>query len=165
MLAPSCRICVACKQPVEPAQTRRSQAHAATRELEKPLPRPEPARFSWQIFLSVLAGWLLAAAITQRLLGPANSQWVLGGLVALSSAWVVYDAREKGVAKPLRWGLGSLLLWIVVFPWYLARRRKPQAPCPFVEAEVSPLGRALLFALMVFFLLSIVIMIFKGPPR
>ena len=165
MLAPTCRVCVACKQPVDPALIRKQQAPVTALEpLEKNLPPLEPARFSWRIFISVLAAWLLAVVITQRLLGPEISQWVLGGVVILCSAWVFYDAQRKGVAKPLRWGIGVMLLWILIFPWYLARRRTPQAPCPFIEGEASPLARALLFALVVFFLLGIAIIIIKGPP-
>lgn len=100
----------------------------------------------------------------QRLLGPVKAQLVLGGMVILSSIWVFFDAHEKRVAKPLRWGVGSLLMWILVFPWYLARRKTPQAPCPFIEAEAGPLARALLFALVIFFLLAVAVVILKGPP-
>ncbi len=165
MLAPTCRVCVACKQPVDPALIQRPQEPVPEPEpVEEPPPQVEPARFSWMIFLSVLAAWLLAAGAIQQLLGPEIGQWLLGGIVILCSAWVFYDAQRKRVAKPLRWGLGVLLLWILVFPWYLSRRRTPQAPCPFIEGEAGPLARALLFALMVFFLLGIAIMVFKGPP-
>jgi hypothetical protein len=166
MLAPTCRVCVACKQPVDPAliRTRPAAPISAPEPPKESLPPPEPARFSWPIFLSVLAAWLLAALITQQLLGPEISQWVLGSVVILSSAWVFYDAQRKGVAKPLRWGIGVVLLWVVVFPWYLARRRTPKAPCPFIEGEAGPLARTLLFFLMIFFLLGIAIMLFKGPP-
>ena len=165
MLAPTCQVCVACKQPVDPALIQKSQAPVPQSEpAPEPPPRVEPARFSWMIFLSVLAAWLLAAAVTQQFLGPEISQYLLGGVVILSAAWVFYDAQRKGVPRPLRWGIGVVLLWILVFPWYLARRRTPQAPCPFIEGEAGPLARALLFALMIFFLLGIAVMVFKGPP-
>jgi hypothetical protein len=52
---------------------------------------------------------------------------------------------------------------VVFFPWYLARRKNPRAVCPFVEAEAGPVARVVLFALAVFFLLSILMGIFKGP--
>ena len=162
MLAPSCRVCVACKLPIDPTQIRKSQPAATTHK--PPLPTGAPARFSWQILFVVSAAWFFAAALTQRLLGPVKAQLVMGSVVILSSAWVFFDAQAKGVAKPLRWGLGSLFLWIVVFPWYLARRRTPQAPCPFVESETSPWARALLFILVLFFLLGAVFLIMKGPP-
>ena len=86
---------------------------------------------------------------------------MLGGVVILTSVWVYYDATAKLVPKPLRWGLGSLLLWIVMFPWYLARRRDPVAPCRFVEAEASSMTRLLLVMLLLLALLGIVIMVLK----
>ncbi|MGD0923026.1 MAG: hypothetical protein ABSA70_14880 [Terriglobia bacterium] len=82
----------------------------------------------------------------------------------LSAVWVFQDAHRRRVPKPLRWGLGSLFLWLLFFPWYLARRRVPEAPCPHVEAEIGPVTRVLLFALMVFLLLSMVLVMFTGPP-
>jgi hypothetical protein len=83
----------------------------------------------------------------------------------ICSVWVFYDAREKRVPRALRWGLGTMLLWIVVFPWYLARRKAPEAPCPFVEAEIRPFTRALLLALLVLLLASVVLMLFNGPRQ
>jgi len=54
------------------------------------------------------------------------------------------------------------MLWIVFFPWYLSRRRSPAAPCR-VEAEFTPIGRFLVFALIVFLVLSLVVAVTKGP--
>ena len=166
MLAPTCRVCVACKKPIDPAQIREAQPAPATAELRVISPPRERVHFSWMFFFTALAAWLFAAMIAQRLLGPARAQLVLGAAVILSSAWVYFDAQAKRVPKPLRWALGSLLLWIVVFPWYLARRRTPEWPCSFVEAETGPVARVLLFALLFFFLLGAIILIFNGtPPR
>jgi len=47
-----------------------------------------------------------------------------------SSIWVGFDShalgmkrdKEKGVYGPWFWFIGSLLLWIVIFPAYLAKR-------------------------------------------
>ena len=162
MLAPSCRICVVCKQPINPAEIKRLELSGApTFEAPRLAASPSPARFSWPIFFVVLLCWFLLAGLAERFLGPVRSQLLLGSVVIVCSAWVFYDAHDKLVPKPLRWGLGSLLLWIVVFPWYLARRRNPVAPCRFVEAEVSPLTRLLLAALVIFILLGIVIMVVK----
>ena len=58
-----------------------------------------------------------------------------------------------------------MLLLILIFPWYLARRRTPQSPVPFVEAEVGPLARFLLFALLFFFLASLIFYIVQRPPH
>ncbi len=164
MLAPSVRVCVVCKQPIDPAQIQRRPPESPAVEVHPPGPGPR-ARFSWRIFFLVLVAWLSAAAICQHFLGYAKSQIALGGVVVLTSIWVFFDAGHKAVPKPLRWWIGSLLLWIIFFPWYLARRRTPEARCPF-ESEVGPVVRALLFILIAFFLLSAVLVILKGPtPR
>lgn len=164
MLGAACRVCVACKQPVDFAQIARLETPAA---VAKPQTAPPPSvqvRYPWSILLLVLGIWFFAASVAVRLLSPVNSQIATGGLVVLSSCWVLYDARERGVPKPLRWGVGCLLLWIVVFPWYLSRRRTPEASCPFVEAERGPLLRFLLITLVVSFLLGVVLIVLKGPP-
>jgi hypothetical protein len=109
----------------------------------------------------VLLGWLLLAGLAERVLGPLRSQFLLGGVVILSSAWVFYDAHNKLVPKPYRWGVGSLLLWIVIFPWYLARRRDPIAPCRYVEAEFRGLTRLLLLVLIIVVLLGFVVMVLQ----
>lgn len=164
MLGPSVRVCVACDQPIDPRQIRRPQAPAATPKLQAPLLAAGRAKFSWQIFFIVLVIWLLAVKDAQMLWGTVKTQLAMGIVQIISSAWVFFDAQEKSVAKPLRWALGSLFLWIVIFPWYLARRKTPQASCPFVETEPGPLARALFFFLMVFFLLGAIVLILKGPP-
>ena len=88
----------------------------------------------------------------------------MGGVQALAGVWVFFDALRQRVPRPLRWAFGSMLLPVVVFPWYLARRKTPQSPVPFVEAEAGPVTRFLLFALLVFFLASLIYYIVKGPP-
>ncbi len=165
MLAPSVRVCASCKQPIDPSQIERPRVTITLAEQIIPLPRKEQARFSWSIFLGILAGWFLVAVSVQHALGYEKSQFVLGGVVIVSSAWVFYDAHKKGIPKALRWGAGSLLLWILIFPWYLARRRTPKADCPFIEGESGRVARTLLFLLFVFFLLSALMLLFKGPVK
>jgi hypothetical protein len=164
MLGPTCRVCVACKQPVDPAQIGRPEAVAARTEPEVIPPRRERVPFPWAILLLILPIWFFTASVALRLLGLRNSQFAMGGLWVLSSIWVFYDARHRDVPKPLRWGIGCLLLWIVFFPWYLVRRRTPEASCPFVEAERGPLVPIVLITLLVFFLLGVVLAVLKGPP-
>lgn len=164
MLAASCRACVACKQPVDPSQTRRAQAESKAPVPEVVLPALEPVRFPWLLFLLLLCLRLAVAAVAVRHWGFLRTEMIFAGMELLSAVWVFQDAQRRHVAKPLRWGLGSLFLWLLFFPWYLARRRTPESPCPSVEAELGPVARTLLFALMVFFLLSIVLLMFKGPP-
>ena len=159
MLGPSCRVCVACKQPINPADIKRPEPPAdATFQPRTPAVQPSSSGFSWPIFLIVLLFWFLLAGAAEMFLGPARSQLLMVSVVILTSAWVFYDAHNKLVPKPLRWGLGSLFLWIVVFPWYLARRRDPVVPCRFVE---SSLTRLLLATLLLLVLLGIVMVVLK----
>ena len=39
-----------------------------------------------------------------------------------TTIWTVADARTTDPQNTVWWGLGCLLLWIVVFPWYLVKR-------------------------------------------
>ncbi len=165
MLAPSCRVCVACQTPIDFAQVRKVEPEVPIAQEEAPPEPPvEPARFSWGIFFAVFFLWLLGAIVTTQLLGPSGSQVALGSFVLASSLWVFVDAQKQGVPKPLRWGMGALLLWILVFPWYLSRRRTPQASCLFIEAEAGPIARTLLVILMIFFLVGALLLIFNEPP-
>ncbi|MCL5005626.1 MAG: zinc ribbon domain-containing protein [Acidobacteria bacterium] len=165
MLAPSVRVCASCKQPIDPSQIARPAVSIPIAEQVIPLPQKEVARFSWSIFFAVLGTWFIVAVALQRFVGYEPSQFVLGGVVLISSAWILYDARKKGIPKALRWGVGSLLLWILIFPWYLSRRRTPQAACPFIEGESGRVARTLLFILLVFFLLSAVMLLLRGPAH
>lgn len=166
LLAPSVRVCPSCKQAVDPGEIVRPAVNMVVAEQVVPLPPAmESARFSWGIFLAALGAWLMAAAIAESTLGPGPSQVVLFSLVALSSVWVYRDAREKNIPTPIRWSLGSLLLWMIFFPWYLSRRRTPKAPCPFIEGERGRVVRTLLVILLVFFLLSALMLLLKGPKK
>jgi hypothetical protein len=109
---------------------------------------PEPVRFSWRIFLIVFAIWVVGATLVQRHMAPLKAQLVLGGVQILCSFWVLFDALQKRLPRPLRWGMGTLLLWPIIFPWYLARRSRPRQPCPFIEARVSPITVAVLFIVL-----------------
>ncbi len=164
MLGPTVRVCVACKQPIDPAQIKKPTATAAPLQTQPSPPVMARVGFPWPLFFGLLLVRVLAALAAERRWGLFKAELVLGGVEVLSAAWVYFDARTRQVPKPLRWGLGSLFLWILVFPWYIARRRMPQASCPFVEAEAGPVARAVLFVLVVFFLLGAVIVILKGPP-
>jgi hypothetical protein len=160
LLAPSCRVCVACKHVIDPAEIRVPRVVLAVGE--PALREPEPVRFSWRIFLIVFAIWVVGASLVQRYMDPLKGQLVLGGVQILSSFWVLHDALEKRLPKPHRWIMGALLLWPIIFPWYLARRSHPRQPCPFIEARVSPITIAVLLILIllaVFFYL-----IFKQAP-
>jgi hypothetical protein len=127
------------------------------------------ARFSWGIFLAALLGWLALAMSMIRILGFEKAQYAMAAVLVLSAAWVFLDARQKGFPRPLQWGAGALLFWIVFFPWYLARRRHPEASCPIVEAGTGPFLRALFlilaFALGVMLLLSAIASRLPNLPK
>lgn len=49
-------------------------------------------------------------------------------VVIATTICVYYDAKTQGYKQsPLWWVIGCLLLWIFVFPWYVATR-KVQGP-------------------------------------
>ncbi|MFB3921175.1 MAG: hypothetical protein ACE145_05600 [Terriglobia bacterium] len=129
-----------------------------------PLTLRERARFPWMLFAVLLLLRLSAAAYLNQRYGLTKAFLILGVFEISCGAWVAFDALQRGVPKAFRWGLGSALLWVLVFPWYLTRRRQPQAVCPFIEAEVGPVTRTIFFALVVFFLISFFAYIIKGPP-
>ena len=144
ILAPTCRVCVACHQAIDAAEIKSALMDRAPQLLRAAPGVAARARFSWAIFFVVFGTWLLAAQLALRFFGEQKVQWVLAGIVVLSSTWVLRDALRKGIPKPWRWALGALMIWIVVFPWYLSRRRTIDAPCPLMEGKRSSLLSALL---------------------
>ena len=170
MLAASCRVCVACHHAIDPSDIKKVPEPT-------PLPAPElirarieeaaraqaavaPVRFPWLLFLITLSGlWLAGIGLIKAGLDPLESQLILGGVQILTSLWVFYDAHTKKIPMAVRWWLGSLLLWPVLFPWYMVRRKRPGAPCPFVEGPVGPLARLVLFVLVIVLFL----LVLKGP--
>jgi hypothetical protein len=161
LLAPSCRVCVACKHAIDPAEIGKPRVLPVAGEPARREPEPV-VRFPWRIFLIVFAIWVVGASLVQRYMDPLKGQLALGGVQILCSFWVLYDALQKRLPSPLRWGMGTLLLWPIIFPWYLARRKQPRQPCPFVEARVSPKTLAALFILLA----VLFYLIFKQtPPR
>jgi 4-amino-4-deoxy-L-arabinose transferase-like glycosyltransferase len=166
MLAPSCRVCVACGQTIDLAEIARllegplPAAPAPTQE-----PRLSPVPFPWLIFLVVLGVLLALGQISLAIWGEQKAPWVMQAVPMLAGIWVYFDALRRGVPRPLRWGLGTILLLIVVFPWYLARRTEPQSPVPFVEAKVGSVTRVILYAFIALFLLSAIMYVVQGPTR
>jgi hypothetical protein len=121
-------------------------------------------RYPWIIFLAVLGIGLILVQIFVAIWGEEKGPLVMQAVPVLVGLWVFFDALRQRVPRPLRWALGSMLLLIIIFPWYLARRNKPQSTVPFVEAEVGPVTRFLLIALLIFFLASLIFYIVQGPP-
>lgn len=157
MLAPTCRVCVACKQPIDPREI--MTAPGALLQAEVPSARTAPVSvpFPWTLFFVLLAVRIAAGGFGERRLGLIKVELALAGLEMICAIWVFYDASRSNLPRPLRWALGSLLLWPIVFPWYIARRRSPQARCPFVE------GAALPIVILVLVAIGVLIALIKGP--
>jgi hypothetical protein len=164
MLGPRSRVCAVCKTPVDPQEIARPAPVVERETIATPPIPPERVRFPWGLFGILLVARLTVAAYLNQHQGLNKTFLILGGIEVICGAWVAFDALQRGIPKAFRWGLGSALLWPLIFPWYLTRRGKPQAVCPFVEAEVGPVTRVVFFALVVFFLISFLAVIFKGPP-
>jgi hypothetical protein len=156
LLAPTCRVCVACHH----AEIGREAPAAVVAALP---PRIEaPVRFPWALFLSFFVAVMAGGILAESVIGPAKTQILVGTLQLILAIWVSFDAYSKRVPHPLRWGLGTMLpTWLIILPWYLARRRRPEAPCPFVEARVKPTTVAALFILLA---VLIYVMIKYAPP-
>ncbi|MBI4164410.1 MAG: hypothetical protein HY508_01605 [Acidobacteria bacterium] len=163
MLSASCRVCVACKVPVDYARVN-LQEKVTLSELPDRLPAQAvvPARFSWGIFFVVFLIYFLMASLSQATLGFRGSTYTMGGFVLASSLWVFRDARAKGIPKPGGWALACVLLWMVFFPWYLSRRRTPYRPCPVIEAESGPIARAIILFLILLTIFGAVMMVLSG---
>jgi hypothetical protein len=159
MLAPSCRVCVACNHTIDPGEIGKEPPAVvvgvtAARTLA-------PVRFPWRLFLLFFLALMVGGIVSEGLIGLQRTQLAVGALQLLSAIWVSFDASAKRVPKPLRWGLATLFpTWLIILPWYLARRRQPEAPCPFVEGQVNPIMRMLLLILVA----VLVYLIFKQAP-
>jgi hypothetical protein len=57
-----------------------------------------------------------------------------------TTVWVGFDAHQRG-HDWLGWAVGCLLLWVVVFPWYLAHRARTQETSATVASRPRPRRR------------------------
>jgi hypothetical protein len=128
LLAPACRVCVACRRAIDPAEIARPQTAATpVAPGSGSVPKPESVRYPWRIFFAVLGIGVILGQIFLTLLGEQKGLVATQAVPILVGVWVFFDALRQRIPKPLRWAFGSMLLLIVVFPWYLARRRKPES--------------------------------------
>jgi hypothetical protein len=148
-----CRICGACKAAVEPPTLVRTPPPADSIPEESAGAPPAVVSFPWKGWLVLLGASMLAGNFLEGMIGRTQTYTLFYVLEVLCAVWVYQDARSKNLPTPLRWSLGTLLVWVVVFPWYLARRRRATASCPFVEGN----PRLFAGALLAFLLLSLVI--------
>ena len=163
MLGASCRVCAACKQPIDLTKIKTAAPQLAAFQptvAANPLAR---VRFPWALFVALFLVRIVVAMASFQRLGLVKTELLLGGIEFLSAIWVFQDSHARRVPKPLRWVIGSLLFWVVFFPWYLERRKTPQAYCPAVDAQFSPIVRGLLFAAVTLLVLSLIMAALKGP--
>jgi len=166
MLGATVRVCVACKQPIDLGQIKPMAVELLPE-------RPQTGRstdriyFPWTLFFALFAVRLLVIGgiVVLRHWNFSKTALLENTVDLITAAFVFYDASRKHVSKALRWALGSLFLWVVFFPWYLARRRELQKPCPLVEAEASPLMRGLVFLLFLYFILGALLVITQKIPK
>ena len=81
LLGPACRVCVACKRAIDPAELRKPQVLPAIAMPERR--ELEPVRFSWRTFVIVFAIWVVGATLVQSRMPPTRAQLVLGGVQIL----------------------------------------------------------------------------------
>ena len=156
---------MACRHAIDPAEITRPQAVTLpTASAPGTILRPEAVRYPWRIFFAVLGIAFLLALSSKDSGGNKGLSWRWWASRPLPVSGCF--SMRSGSASPgrWRWAVGSMFLPVVIFPWYLARRRAPQSPVPFVETEVGPVTRFLLFALLLFFLVSLIFYIVQGPP-
>lgn len=165
MLGASCKICVSCHQPIDPLTIIRAPQASPAAIFRPSAPPIEAARFSPIIFLNVLAIWVVVSYLAARFLSLERAQLLMGGAVVASSAWVFTDASRKRIPHPLRWGLGTLLFWILVFPWYLSRRRTPLAPSPLMESKANQFIKGMLLVAFLIFVVVVVAGLLGHAPK
>ncbi len=165
MLGASCRVCVSCHQPIDTAAITRPPAPSPAATFQPSAAPVEIARFSPIIFLNVLAIWVVVSYLAARFLSLERAQLLMGGVVVLSTAWVYSDARRKNIPHPFRWGLGTLLFWILVFPWYLSRRRTPLAPSPLMESKANQFIKGMLLIAFLIFVVVVVAGLLGRAPK
>jgi Double zinc ribbon len=127
------KTCPACKEQIH---VRAVKCNRCGDNLNRPLPF---AAIPGSTPTSGIAFFFIALLIVVLSLavGPIGP-----GLVVLStSIWAAFDAKthrlaqyDQGIGSPAFACIGSLLLWIVVFPWYLAIRSRIRAGIQPVRA-------------------------------
>lgn len=152
MLGPGSTVCPACRQAVDFTKVKATASKPVSAlpvdaQAEKPQ-APFAAgknQFSLPIFVASVLVYLTVVGMAANFLTITHFRYFLAGLLVGCTAWVIYDARARSVPHPLRWGLGTLFIWVVVFPWYLSRRRTPEVPCPVMDAQTRFFARTVLF--------------------
>ena len=164
MLGPGVRVCAACRQAIDPTQIRAVTAPVFPGASFIPRTQPQ-VRFPWGVFLVflVLGSVMTSEGVTA--LGFSKAVLVFLAIQVMSSIWVFYDAHQKGIPKPLYWGIGSLFFWLPIFSWYLVRRRQPRAACPLIESGPWQFLRTLVLIFAATMFLTILLSLLLGAGR
>jgi hypothetical protein len=192
MLAPECRICVACRQPIDFAKVSRLRATPAVEpvHLDRPAGEKGKTQFSWPIFLVFVGCWIVVANVVAYFVvhyaahashvnrlgatpgGQAGIQGVLGvpidvayalyALQLICACWVFLDARRRPVPRPWRWAVLTGLPALWLFFFPWYLSRRR---APQVPCPLIEAQISLLFRASVLFVLLILVaaMIFKSP--
>jgi len=161
MLGADVRVCVACHQPIDPARIQALPQPVFSQPTFVPKAQPL-VRFPWGVFLAFLLLGCVVMLEGAVALGPQKAMLLIAGIQVVSSIWVFYDARQKGVPKPFYWCVGSLFFWLPIFSWYLVRRRQLGAACPLIEASPWMFLRTLAVILAVTLVLTILLNLLLG---
>jgi Double zinc ribbon len=122
------KTCAACREPMPlySVQCRRCGTYLSSTPALPFAPVPGATPVSGIVFFFVA----LLTIILSAVVGPAGPVLVVLG----TSIWVAFDAHthklsayDNNVGGPATACIGSLLLWIVAFPWYLAIRSRIRA--------------------------------------
>lgn len=190
MLGSDVRVCVACRKPIDPSQIKAAEAVYRAQEAPRFAPPSSRSvalrrmllgralgqeaqgqeaqaqvRFPWGVFVVFLVLGSVMTSEGATALGPLRALLVIGAIQVISSIWVFYDAHQKGIPKPLHWGIGSLFFWLPIFSWYLVRRRQPQSACPLIEAGAPQFLRTLLLIFAVTMFLTVLLSLLLGSAR
>ncbi len=107
MLAASCRVCVACRHAIDPAEIARppvAAVLAAPARVEEA--KPGPVRFPWPLFFVVLGISFFLAQIFLELWGAQKAQLAMAGVQTLAGIWVFFDALWQRIPRPVTVGGG-----------------------------------------------------------
>jgi hypothetical protein len=164
LLGPSVRTCVSCKHVINPAEIARTPAPAlpsTPRPASIQAPR-ESVPYPWRILIAVVGISMILGLISVALFGDQNWPKAVQALQIMAGFWVFFDAFQRRIPRPFRWSMGTMLIPGLILPWYLARRNRPEASVPFVEAETRPFTRILLGILLLAFLIAVAISAWQG---
>src|SRR5438034_7671280 len=96
MLGPLCRVCVACKQPIDPAQIKAASARAPQLQPFEAQPATGNVRFPWLLFSVLLLVRILAAQLAERRWRRKTAGHVWPEVVRHPAGRHLDDRRRRG---------------------------------------------------------------------